>query len=319
MDTIDWLSRLLDIMPVTGSLDIRCHYAAPWKIAYDASEAGVMRYHVVLKGRAVLEHSQGGPPRQLGAGEIVILPGGDAHLLYDGSGASAVVPVQRSGGTHTISEILGPDEPLDMICGRFRVPQPHDRVMREYLPSRLVVNSSVPDQVGHAAIVGEQLSKLISLLRTETDTPGLGGIAMLNALSAALFTLSLRLASGSSVGPKGVLAVAGSPRLAPALAAMIGRPGHPWTLPELAALCHVSRATFTRHFQDKLGRPAGDFLLDVRLSLAANELRRTGASTGAVAEAVGYRSEAAFQRVFKEKLGMTPSRWRKGACTGSVE
>ena len=65
MHTIDWLSRLLDIMPVTGSLDIRCHYAAPWKIAYEASEAGVMRYHVVLRGRAVPDHPQGGPPRQL--------------------------------------------------------------------------------------------------------------------------------------------------------------------------------------------------------------------------------------------------------------
>jgi AraC family transcriptional activator of mtrCDE len=34
-------------------------------------------------------------------------------------------------------------------------------------------------------------------------------------------------------------------------------------------------------------------------------------STGAVAEAVGYQSEAAFQRAFKSHMGMTPAEWRK--------
>src|SRR5919106_1511476 len=36
--------------------------------------------------------------------------------------------------------------------------------------------------------------------------------------------------------------------------------------------------------------------------------RRT---TGAVAEAVGYQSEAAFQRAFKSHMGVTPAQWRK--------
>jgi AraC family transcriptional activator of mtrCDE len=29
-----------------------------------------------------------------------------------------------------------------------------------------------------------------------------------------------------------------------------------------------------------------------------------------VAEAAGYRSEAAFQRVFKQNVGLTPAQWR---------
>jgi Bacterial regulatory helix-turn-helix proteins, AraC family len=33
--------------------------------------------------------------------------------------------------------------------------------------------------------------------------------------------------------------------------------------------------------------------------------------TGAVAEAVGYQSEAAFQRAFKSHMGVTPAQWRK--------
>jgi AraC family transcriptional activator of mtrCDE len=30
-----------------------------------------------------------------------------------------------------------------------------------------------------------------------------------------------------------------------------------------------------------------------------------------VAEAVGYQSEAAFQRAFKSQMGVTPAQWRK--------
>ena len=45
--------------------------------------------------------------------------------------------------------------------------------------------------------------------------------------------------------------------------------------------------------------------------LAANELRKSSISTGAVAETVGYQSEAAFQRAFKGHMGVTPAQWRK--------
>ena len=148
-------------------------------------------------------------------------------------------------------------------------------------------------------------------MRIESALDNLGGLAMLNALSAALFTLALRLASEASEAPAGLLALAGHPRLAPALAALFREPAHPWSLPKLARLCNMSRATLARHFQEKLGRSASELLTDIRMTMAANELKKSSASTAAVAETVGYQSEAAFQRVFKERMGMTPARWRR--------
>jgi AraC family transcriptional activator of mtrCDE len=43
-------------------------------------------------------------------------------------------------------------------------------------------------------------------------------------------------------------------------------------------------------------------------------------STGAVADAVGYQSEAAFQRAFKGHMGVTPAQWRKaqGSTTSDL-
>ncbi|MFP3556989.1 hypothetical protein SB861_40755 [Paraburkholderia sp. SIMBA_049] len=37
---LDWLGRLLVVMPVSGQLEIRCSYRAPWRIAYNRSNAG---------------------------------------------------------------------------------------------------------------------------------------------------------------------------------------------------------------------------------------------------------------------------------------
>src|SRR4029077_114564 len=106
-------------------------------------------------------------------------------------------------------------------------------------------------------------------------------------------------------------AVAGNPRLAPALAAMFNEPARQWSLPELARLCNMSRATLARQFQQSLGRSASDLLTDIRMTIASNELKKPSMSTGAVAEAVGYQSEAAFQRAFKSHMGVTPAQWRK--------
>jgi AraC family transcriptional activator of mtrCDE len=197
-----------------------------------------------------------------------------------------------------------------MLCGRFVVTPPHDRLLREYLPMQLIVRTARQND-GEATETVTQLASLVSLMRTESIGGNLGGYAMLNALSAAMFALTLRLASESAEAPSGLLALAGNPRLAPALSALFNEPARPWTLPDLAQRCSMSRATFARHFQESMGRSASDLLTDIRMTLAANELKNPKASVYAVSEAVGYQSETAFQRAFKQRMGMTPARWRR--------
>jgi len=194
-----------------------------------------------------------------------------------------------------------------MLCGRFLVSVAHIRLLRSYLPPRLVIRRNA-DGSGEA---GVQLGTVIDLMRREVAAENLGGRALLNALSAALFAISLRSATEVRDVPAGLLALARHERLAPALAAIFNQPARNWTLPELAGICHMSRATFARHFQKSLGRSAMELLTDMRVVLAAAELKKPGASTAAVAGLAGYQSDAAFQRVFKQRMGVTPARWRK--------
>ena len=167
------------------------------------------------------------------------------------------------------------------------------------------------------SVAGSRLARIVSLMREEALDESPGSECLINYLSAALFALTLRFASEGADAPRGLLALAGQPRLQPALSAMFEKPGEPWTLDQFAALCHMSRATFVRQFQDAIGRSATDMLTEVRLTLAGRALLESTTSVAEIGSTVGYQSEAAFQRVFKRHIGVTPARWR--ATGGNIQ
>lgn len=313
MDTTDWLSRLLELVPVSGKAEHRCFFGAPWQLDDKGAAPGEIPYHIVLAGSASLDAADGSPSRRLKAGDILLLPHGTAHILSDGSGQAASPIRVRRGPTILIDENDGEGERIDMLCGRFVLSVAHARLVRDHLPATLVVSAAEHSLGAARPGAAAQLANLVGLMRTESAEENLGGQAMLSALSTAMFALTLRLASEGEAAPTGLLALAGHPRLAPALSAIFDTPERPWTLPELADRCGMSRATFIRQFQQALGRSAADLLTDVRMTVAANTLRNTHTSTGAVAEAAGYQSEAAFQRVFKHYMGVTPAQYRRQA------
>lgn len=310
---MDWLSRFLNMIPVRGRLELRCLYGAPWRVVYEPSPAGEMPYHVILSGSAIIESPDGGEPQTLEAGDIVLLTQGSAHVLHDGSGKAPAKVRQHENLSVVVSENSGRGERLDMLCGRFVLSPQHERLVHGYLPSTLVVRGAGEVTQAQRA-THAQVTSLVEMMRTESTADSLGGQAMLNALSAALFTIALRMAGEAEEAPVGLLALAGHPRLAPALAAMLNDPGHQWTLPELARLCNMSRATMARHFQERVGRSANDLLTDIRINMAVNELRKPSSSTEAVAEMVGYQSVGAFRLAFKKLMGTSPAEWRRQAA-----
>ena len=143
-----------------------------------------------------------------------------------------------------------------MMCGRFILSAANERLIRSYLPRRLILHA--PENSAGASIPGTraQVVGLVSLIRVESAAENLGGLAMLNALSTALFAVALRLASEVTEPPAGLLALAANPRLVPALTALFNEPAHAWTLPELAQRCNMSRATLHSPFS-RAPRPFG--------------------------------------------------------------
>lgn len=311
---MDLLSRLLSLIPVTGRLELRCLFGAPWKIDQAVSGVREIPYHVLLSGQAVLEDING-PPEQLTAGDIILFPAGNAHLIHDGSGEPTGPETQRPKESLIVIENSGMGHKADFLCGRFLLGAVPDRLLRDHLPGRMVVHSASPepgaDVEGSArSIARTRLKRLIDLMYEEANDPGPGSEMFVNHLSAALFALTLRFATEGTEPPHGLLALSRRPRLQPAITAMFETPGGPWTLNQFSALCHMSRATFIRQFQEAIGRSASDVLTEVRMTIAGRMLLRSATPVAEIGESVGYQSIAAFQRVFKRHIGVSPARWR---------
>src|SRR5258707_6613080 len=161
---MDWLSRLFEMMPVRGRLDLRCSYGAPWRIDQGPGEANEIPYHAVLAGSTTLEDPGGGRSLQLKAGDILLLPGNPRHVMHDGSGAAPLPARNRASLNFTISENIGSEERLDLLCGHVAITQPHDRLLRNYLPPRLVVHARAHNGQKETAA---HLTRLVSLIRSD--------------------------------------------------------------------------------------------------------------------------------------------------------
>ncbi|CAB3748740.1 cupin domain-containing protein [Paraburkholderia humisilvae] len=320
---MDLLSRLLSLMPVSGRLEVRCHFGAPWAIEEETAGMREIPYHVLLSGTAVVEDGNG-PPGRMVPGDIVLFPAGSAHRIHDGSGKSPRPSIERQNESLLIVENGEPGVAADLLCGRFLVGAVPDRLLRDHLPGRLIVHSAPPcsgerkdnDPETGTLNAGTRLTRLIGLMREEATDQGPGSETLVNHLSAALFGLTLRFATEASQPPHGLLALAGRPRLQPAITAMFDKPGEPWTLDQFAALCNMSRATFVRQFQEAIGRSATDVLTEVRMTVAGRLLLQTTRPVAEIGETVGYQSDAAFQRIFKRHTGITPARWRTSGGSG---
>ncbi|PMS12849.1 AraC family transcriptional regulator [Trinickia caryophylli] len=310
------LNKLLTLIPVTGRVDVRCHFGPPWRIEQAAANQWEVPYHVLLSGEAVVENDEGRALR-MGPGDIVLFPAREGHRLHDGSGKRARRIHERQADGLTLADNDAKVHDAELLCGRFLLPVVPQRLLLDHLPGMLLVRGMQRDADGTpaapASFAGTRLARLIELMREEAREQPPGSEAVINQLSGALFAMTLRFASESPEPPRGLLALAQQPRLQPALAAMFDEPGHDWTLPVLAARCNMSRATFVRHFDEAFGRSPSELLTEIRMTLAGRKLAQTPTSVAAIGESVGYRSDAAFQRVFKRTVGMTPAQWRARA------
>jgi AraC family transcriptional activator of mtrCDE len=166
MSQVDWLSHLLQMITITGQLEVRCAYGAPWRVAWPRSAANEIPYHVVLKGRAIIEDPETRTTRELVGGDIVLLPHGSAHVLHDGSGHTPgpTYNSQRSAGW-MLSANDGQGDRLDMLCGRFFIGPPHDRLIRNYLPTDLVVRAMDGDDEEGVGSAANHLANLVGEAR----------------------------------------------------------------------------------------------------------------------------------------------------------
>ena len=79
---------------------------------------------------------------------------------------------------------------------------------------------------------------------------------------------------------------------------------------DIAAFCNLNRSYFGKIFRDAVGKSPQEFLIQYRMTKAAELLKLTELSVKDISNAVGYPSQLHFSRAFKNTFGISPREWR---------
>ena len=73
----------------------------------------------------------------------------------------------------------------------------------------------------------------------------------------------------------------------------------------------MSRSIFSERFTSLVGQPPMTYVLNWRIAVARDALRRGGRSVDEVAAATGYASASAFSTAFTRTVGRPPVRFAR--------
>ena len=314
---MDVLSEVLKVVKLQGAMYYNGEFSSPWSVCSPPSRAvasclapgagHLIIYHLLTEGRASARLLDG-ERISLEAGDIVIFPHGDAHIIENGPPTKSVDIAKElarivSQGLK-LARLGGGGDVTRFVCGYMACEPQLSQVFLSGLPSLFKV--SIRNDAS-----GRWLENSIRFSVNEADASRAGGEAVLAKLSEVLFVETLRAyIAHLPADQTGWLAGARDSEVGKTLALMHRNPAHPWTIASLAKESGLSRSVLAERFRHYLDEPPMAYLTRWRLQLGAQMLASTSYSVAQIASEVGYESEAAFNRAFKREFTVPPARFR---------
>jgi len=242
------------------------------------------------------------PPTLIDAGTIAIVPRNDPHTLSSRSGlAPADVEdvhwVTDEGVHHVTTGTKGPVN--EVWCGFLGAAKNSAHPLLDSLPPLLTLDVS-----------GGEAQWLESSMRFLAEqSPPAEIVAKLSELflAQAIREFVEKLPPSS----KGWLRGLADPAVSKALTIIHSRYAEDLDIEGLAREAGVSRSVLGERFAELIGEPPMRYCARWRMRVAANLLRDGKQNTANIAYAVGFNSEAAFNRAFKREFGEPPATWRR--------
>ena len=151
-----------------------------------------------------------------------------------------------------------------------------------------------------------QRAAALDLIGAESRSPRPGSDVVTARLADVLVVQAVRSWLESAAPDRGWVAGLRDPVLGRALSAFHADPAAPWSLESLAQSAGLSRSAFAARFADLMREAPMGYVTAWRMDLAARLVREGALPLSRIAERVGYRSEAAFNRAFRRAHGITP-------------
>ena len=82
------------------------------------------------------------------------------------------------------------------------------------------------------------------------------------------------------------------------------------TIESVAAKVHLSTSQFQRRFRALFQTSPIQYLLQLRIDSACQQLQRTALPIGSIAIENGFYDQSAFCRQFQKRVGLTPRQYR---------
>jgi AraC-like DNA-binding protein len=320
----DTLSEVLRAVRLSGAVYFAVDAAAPW-VAETPSGAEiapflmpgvehVIEYHVITAG-SCWGGQLGQQPIRLAAGDVIVFPHGDAHVLSSAPGMRGA-PDQATleqARTNRLPVLIrmdgGGSERTMVICGFLGCDARPFNPLLSTLPRMIHVPRADSDGV---------LEQLVKLALAESTSPRAGGDCVLARLSELLFIEVVRRYVATLPAENvGWLAGLRHDSIGRVLGKIHERPAHDWSLEELAREVGISRSVLAERFAHFVGVPPMQYLAQWRMQLAATLLSSTSHSLAEIAAKVGYGSETALSRAYKRWVGVAPAEWRRGRRSSS--
>ncbi len=297
---VDPLAEVVALLQPVARFSKRVEAAGEWRIHRPGT--GDPFYCVLLEGACQLSVDVQSP-LELRAGDFVLIPAlQDLHnaSLHAGDIETTTMPVRLAEGHFRIGRQQGPPD-LRMQVGHCSFGSPDASLLVSLLPQVLHVRGE------------PRLATLVQLVSEETLAQRPAREVVLERLLEVLLIEALRCGGGTRSAP-GLVPGLADERLAAALRALHARPGHAWTVADLAAQAALSRSAFFARFSRTVGVAPMEYLLHWRMALAKRLLREGGMEISRIAEQVGYSSASTFSVAFARRVGMPPARYaRDGA------
>ena len=324
---MDALSDVLGVIRLTGALFLEMELRAQWSYLTAPARAiadvlmpdadHVIPYHLLLEGTCFARLPDG-EFVELAAGDLVMFPAGDRHVLATASDVSRhIEPTEITGESLSFlkrNEIVPftagrSGRATRIVCGYLACDKRLAEPIILGLPRLLKI--SLRDGTAAAWV---RTSIEYSVSQSVSERPG--SAMVLARLSEVLFAEAIRQHM-ETLPPEetGWLAALRDRYVGRTLALLHAKPAHPWTVAELARKVGLSRSALGQRFAALIGKPPIEYLMRWRILLAAKHLRESRAPVIQIAADVGYESEAAFNRAFKRELGVPPAAWRRQAAT----